>query len=524
MRPLVVGPPRSGFALLCSVLSELLPMDPPRLDLRQRLIAAAVRHLQFSVSRAIEATFAAAGVGDDLVFNANFRTVTGGPKWLKEDDPARACIRKYLGVRGKGDFTLVVAHPAQVLETDGLVHSHSQPRLWTELTRYREFVKFASVRNPVGIVNSALFSINALASEYIQRFLDPRDDNDELRQRLALYKFTDLDFFTGIVRHYKRYFDEFLPAAGRYHVMRWEDLIERPAETIGAIAGHCGLSVEPEHALQIWRRLDHVNLTGAHKHNFRRGKGIVGDWRRWMTNRHLDIIRDHGLEETMHAFGYGPLEPLDEAAYTPFQRQLAELLASHRVFDDYGDQDLFGFAFNKSNLESSAFAFRRYDWRAHTRIERSSFVDERILMAVWDAAEAAAAELNAVLDAVIAGRYATEEETRASLAAIARVMSPVARRMPKACAALEEEFAAIVEGAFADGVGDRPVVDTYASPRLIRAWQDYNIVSYRGRFSAIPHAAGPLDLSERAPETIPGALVRESYSMLCKALEGLEQR
>ena len=33
MHPLVIGPPRSGFTLLCSVVSELLPIDPPRLDL-----------------------------------------------------------------------------------------------------------------------------------------------------------------------------------------------------------------------------------------------------------------------------------------------------------------------------------------------------------------------------------------------------------------------------------------------------------------------------------------------------------
>ena len=234
-------------------MSELLPMSPPRLPLRQRLLRAVVAQLQFSISTAVERTFAeASGVTADLVYNANFRTVAGGPKWLKPgEDPARACIRKYIGVRGKQDFTLVVAHPCEVLETDDIVHSHSHPRLWTELAHYADFIKLASVRNPIGIVNSSLFSINALTSEYIQKFVDPADDDDALRQELALYKFTDLEFFTGIVRHYVAYFDEFLAVADRYHVVRWEDIIGEPAQTISRVAAIAGLAVDAEHAAQI---------------------------------------------------------------------------------------------------------------------------------------------------------------------------------------------------------------------------------------------------------------------------------
>jgi hypothetical protein len=524
MRPLVVGSPRSGFSLLCSVMSELLPMDPPRLDLKQRLIGAVVRQLDRSVASAIEAAFAAAGIaGDLMIYNDNFKTVAGGPKWLKAGDPTRACIRKYLGVRGKGDFTLVIAHPAEVLETDAVVHSHSHPRLWTEVEHYRDFQKFASVRNPVGIINSSLFSINALASEYIQRYIDPRDDNDELRQTLALFKFTNLDFFTGIVRHYKAYFDEFLPVAGRYHIMRWEDLIRQPAETICNIADVAGLPVEAMHAAQIWQRIDHINLTGAHQHNYRRGKGIVGDWKRWMTNRHLDIIRDHGLESAMLTLGYGPIERLDEAAYTPFQRQVVDLLARGEVFEAYKDADLFGFAFNKSNLDSSAFSFKRYDWRDHSCVERSSFTDEAVVLSVWDAAEAAAGELNRVLGCIIAGQYATEAEANASVAEAFGAAAPIARRMPRAHAAMEAEIQMIVRQAFKNGSANRAIVDPVAAPRLIRGWKEYNIVSYLGRFSAIPLAAGPLDLTQRDPDTIDGAIVRESYALLCNDLRAADK-
>ena len=518
MRPLVVGSPRSGFALLGSVISQLLPMYPPRLDIRQRLINTAVRQEQFYASKAIETAFASAGLSDGLIYNANFKTVAGGPKWLKPDDPSRACFRKYLGVKGMGDFTLVLAHPADVLETDSLVHSHSRPRLWTELTRYRDFVKFASVRNPIGIINSSLFSLNALTSEYIQRYLDPRDDNDELRQNLALFKFTNLDFFTGIVRHYKGYFDEFLPVANRYHVMRWEDLIDHPAQTIRRVAHQAGLIIEADHAEQIWQRLDHVNLTGSHLHSYRRGKGIVGDWKNWMTNAHLEIIRSHGLEPAMEAFGYGRLEYLDEERYTPFQRQVASLLARGEVLDQNADRDLFGFAFNKSNLDSSAFAFKRYGWRAHSSVERSGFSDEAVVMAVWEAADVAAGELNAVLEELLAGDYSSEGSAKASVEAAINAASAMAERMPKATEAMADELRVTIRQAFVEGSAMARVVDDSVPPLLIRGWTEYNIVSYRGQFSAIPLAAGPLDLTERDPHTIPGAVVRNSYEALRLAL------
>jgi len=37
-KPLVVGAPRSGFALLASVLIHFVPLAPPKLVLRQRVL------------------------------------------------------------------------------------------------------------------------------------------------------------------------------------------------------------------------------------------------------------------------------------------------------------------------------------------------------------------------------------------------------------------------------------------------------------------------------------------------------
>ena len=54
---------------------------------------------------------------------------------------------------------------------------------------------------------------------------------------------------------------------------------------------------------------------------------------------------------------------------------------------------------------------------------------------------------------------------------------------------------------------EMPEASASVPPLLIRGWKEYNIVSHRGQFSAIPRAAGPLDLTERDPHTVPGAIV-----------------
>ncbi|HEX4585806.1 MAG TPA: hypothetical protein VH183_13335, partial [Burkholderiaceae bacterium] len=269
--PIVIGPPRSGFALLCSVLSELSPLGAPKAGVRQALIDLLAMRLGGHISDQIVALFDREGLASSLVYNGNFRLLTGGPHWVAPGARPRACFRKYIGARGLGDVMLAIAHPLELLECDQVVHSHADPAWWPAQILFNGHTFHASVRNPAGIINSSCFSLNALASEHIQLFLPPNEDNDLIRQELALYKLSDLKFFGGIVRFYVRYFEEFLPVRHRYAVMRWEDLITDPMPTIQAIARAAGTSIGPAFAAQIWERLDHRNLTGHHRHNYRAG-------------------------------------------------------------------------------------------------------------------------------------------------------------------------------------------------------------------------------------------------------------
>lgn len=418
-KPLVVGAPRSGFALLASVVIHFVPLCPGKLDARQKVLNSLLRNLGDTIASRIVRLFNAEGVDKDLLYNPNFRYIVGGPKWLTDHREGYAAFRKYIGVRGKGDFTLVTSHPREVLDMDEIVHSHTAPGLWPEHPGYQDYTRYASYRHPAGILNSSVFSLNALASEYIQKFLSPEDDNDLVRQNLALYKFTDLDFFEGLVRFLKSYLDEFVAASDRYILMRWEDLIQNPVPTIERLASDSGIPLRDGFAANLWKKLDHVNLTQAHKHNFRNGKGIVGDWKNWITNEHLEMMKAHGLEAHMEAMGYGKIEYLDSRHYTDFQQRVAGHLRAGTIFRDFPDPDLFTYAFNKSNLVSDKFPFKRHEWRQWTQIERSIFTDEAQERRVWDVAEEATGQVNALIEDILAQEWADSQTVSAQLDAIA---------------------------------------------------------------------------------------------------------
>lgn len=466
-RQIVIGPARSGFTMLLSVLANLGPLRARRPTLRKTLLDVFVTQLGDHISEQIVAVFEREGLGNELLYNGNFRALLGGPRWVL--DGRRACYRKYVGARGRGDLMLIVAHPLALFDCDDIIHSHVDPAWWASQTEFPDSVLHASIRNPAGIINSSCFSLNALASEYIQLFLPPEEDNDLIRQELALYKLSDLKFFEGVVRFYVRAFADFLPVRHKYAVMRWEDLILNPVVTIRTVADAAGTPIDADFAARIWEKLDHVNLTGHHRHNYRAGKGIVGDWRNWLTNHHLDILRRSGLEEAGVLLGYEPLQPLDESAYTPFQSQLDRLIAKGEIHKANVDADLFGYAFNKSNIDASQFGFRQRDWREHTWIERSSFVDLRLEQMVSDAAEESAARINKLFDDVLAMRCENERQTTAELDRI-RIDNADALR-PYLPSRYDAAFA---QAALAVGQAFR--ADEKPAPRWRRF---YNMLSYR---------------------------------------------
>jgi hypothetical protein len=224
--------------------------------------------------------------------------------------------------------------------------------------------------------------------------------------------------------------------------MRWEDLITEPAKTICAVADSLNVPCSEEGARAIWKPMDHVNLLRFHKHNYRRGHGIVGDWKNSLVNEHLDIFREYGFDEYLAKLEYPPLPDFDPRRYSPFQKLIARYLQRGEVYRDTGDPDLFyspfqklivrylqrgevyrdtgdpdlfGFAFNKTNIDASKFGFKSLPRRKWTHVERSTVSQDALVEAVSDTAEEVCEKINNLLLEVLATRIESRAEAEDTL-------------------------------------------------------------------------------------------------------------
>lgn len=429
-KPLVIGAPRSGFSLLIAVINSILNLSDmrPRPTYQQTILRGLVDVTSLYITRRYIETFARFGITRDLVFNGEFHLLVGGPKWLDKTNPELACFRKYMGIKGMGDFLLITSHPREVLEYYAVLHSHTAPALWLEQPYYASFKKFTSVRNPIGVINSACFSLNAMASEYVQKFT-PHESEEFIRQRHGLYKLTDMEFVGGLVKFLKGYLDEFLPVKDRYFVMKWDELISAPVKTIQSVAEALRVRLTDDAVLAIWKPMDHVNLLQYHKHNYRRGHGIVGDWKNSLVNEHMEIFREYDFDRYLRALGYPPIPVLNPRDYSPYQKLIARHLQRGEIYRNTGDPDLFGFAFNKSNIDASKFDFKSLPKRKWTHVERSTVPQDAVVQAVSDTAEEACDKINAMVFEVVKTDAASKD-----------VALRLVRSLDKQCAELLKEI------------------------------------------------------------------------------------
>ncbi|HQT47607.1 MAG TPA: hypothetical protein PLY97_10340, partial [Acidocella sp.] len=269
-----------------------------------------------------------------------------------------------------------------------------------------------------------------------------------------------------------------------------------PEPTILGIARAMGRPLGAAEVAAIWRKLDHVNLTGAHRHNLRAGHGVVGGWRRWLTNTHLEMMCDYGLDRLVFPFGYDLSERLDETAYNSFQRRVAGAIRDGSVVRAYTDEDLFGFAFNKSNLNLDRFAFKRYGWRNHTQIERSSFGDDELVMDVWNTAEESCAIFNSAINNGL-----SDTERAASAVAVL----------------FEDEASWLEWRGQLDNAKSRVIHDP--APKLLRSVRDINVVQFGGRYYGVPQKLGPIDFYTAEIGMLEGIIVEPGLTELLRRLE-----
>ena len=179
------------------------------------------------------------------------------------------CVRKYLGIKDLGDMTVIIKLPRKLINWHDIPHSHGP--LKPLLERDTPELLIHTVRSPSGTINSACHSINAIASEYIQRWIPDLSVQEEtkLREDLAMSKLSDLNFFSALAEPMKASFEDLLFNRSSVSLYRWEDIITDANSVIKKVGVELGYQISDATSKQIWKNLSGKNLTQAHKHNYR---------------------------------------------------------------------------------------------------------------------------------------------------------------------------------------------------------------------------------------------------------------
>jgi hypothetical protein len=92
---------------------------------------------------------------------------------------------------------------------------------------------------------------------------------------------------------------------------------------------------------------------------------------------------------------------LDPGEYSPYQKLVAQHIARGEIYRSTGDQNLFGYAFNKSNIDASAFGFKSWPKREWSHVERSTLTRDDVVEAISDVAEEGCTAVNRILQNIL---------------------------------------------------------------------------------------------------------------------------
>lgn len=369
------GQPRTGYALFNNIVHKIL-LSSNKLTANKSQEKA--KNIFKSAGQSLYNSYLYAlknhGYNEEkIIINGEFKTICGGPQWF--DKNGQLYVRKYIGIAGIGDILITHKIPNELMHFYDTIHSHENPSSILKLNESSN--KFATIRNPLGIFNSANHSINALSSEYLQRFR-PNLKQSEVREEMSICKFSDMKLCRALLKHQKKYWDEFIPISDNFINIKWEDLISYPNKVIRKICEHLNIELSDDEINAIWNSMGHKNTMIYHQHNYRSKKGVMGDWRYNLTNEHIDLFKSLGFDNIIKNLGYPPLEYFNEKKYTKKQKLIAKNIKS-KIIPKIEDKDFATFCFNKSNIDASNYDFYSGQWINDTKIERATFIDEPLM-------------------------------------------------------------------------------------------------------------------------------------------------
>lgn len=413
---LVVGIPRSGYALTNSIIRKLINYN--HISSEKKHSNSFIHRVEPILSEYLVnqylSVFKKHKVDSKLLLNGEFNRIMGGPQWFVEGETKNTFgIRKYFGLKDIGDILLTHNFHNSLFDYYSHTHSHENPKIWVETPTFNKHIKITTLRNPAGILNSSVHSINALTSEYIQHYL-PTDNETEIREEIAINKLSDLTQIDGLLEFQLSYFKNLISVQCSFQQVHWEDLIDNPISTIKMIAKYLKLTIPDTVINNIWSSLDHKNTFINHKHNFRENKGVVGDWKSCLTNEHIKLLKDKGFDKIAIKLGYPAFEYFNEEKYNNFQKEVSNNIKSQRI-PQIQDNNLKIFSFNKSNIDDSKFHFKKF-LGSKASITRFACPDKynQLALDLLTTAETSTEEINCILRNIDNSKNAEEAFQKSS--------------------------------------------------------------------------------------------------------------
>lgn len=129
-----------------------------------------------------------------------------------------------------------------------------------------------------------------------------KDDQSTERPHTLL---GDLGYFENRVSYVRRHMTHALTLAPHATVVRYEDVLTDPKNSIQRIAESLGCYLGPGDQDKIWERIGHRPLTSDARHYWRGG---INGWERYLKRDHLKILSRYRMNELAVAWGYESIE------------------------------------------------------------------------------------------------------------------------------------------------------------------------------------------------------------------------
>ena len=350
----VLGIPRSGFSLLMSSLDCIISWD---WEQRARL-----SEINEALGRkVIKDFFNNLPKKSKTIWSGEFNTLTGGPKTL---DKKYLKVRKYLGFIDHGDIVFEISLNKNLTFLNHIFHSH-----YFNLNDNQNIPTIITNRNPCGIFESAIHSLNAMTSEYIQ--LEKPDLNstqiEELRNDMATYKFSRPDVVAALIDfqvNETKSMANFLSMTKNNIIIDWEDLILSESDAFSKVYNfvkNYNISVinYDESKKNFYTNIN-KNLLEFHKHNFRVGHALRDGWIYGLPN-----IISNNITNMIKKFDS------NEVSIRNYKKHMNNLKSNKQALHEHGklaeqvlknkesyspkllDNNIKEFSMNKSNLDAS---------------------------------------------------------------------------------------------------------------------------------------------------------------------------